>query len=472
MTTVALPSRGERIAVRDAADWARLAVAVAARAVLFSLIGGLLWAALPMAWGWTSTTVMSDSMAPRILAGDVVVTMPLPASSISIGRVVLVDDPDHAARLRLHRYVAQNATGDLVLRGDANPAVDSSSVSPDHVHGVAVIRTPFIASPIVWAQHGQWGLVAATAVALVGLVLLAHGDVHLRRRRIEGGRVRERLRRSGTRALIAGVAALLLAVVSATGAHAALSATTASSASFAAASSFPCFSPTPSDSPFLYYAFDEVSGTSATDASSNSRTGTLGSGATRVAGSCTSSPAITLDGTSNGQVVTPTNVLVAPLTYSIEAWIKTTTTSGGKIIGYGNSPSGASTVYDRHLYMSNNGKVSFGVSNITNIIITSPTALNDGQWHHVVATMDNGLAGIGGTGMKLYVDGALVGSNANTGSQLSIAGYWRIGYDSVAGWGSPAPTSLGFAGSLDDVAVYSTALSSTRVGAHFAAGRQ
>ena len=58
----------------------------------------------------------------------------------------------------------------------------------------------------------------------------------------------------------------------------------------------------------------------------------------------------------------------------------------GKIIGFGCSQTGTSGCYDRHVYMSNDGKVTFGVwTGFTNTI-TSPTALNDGNWHYVMAT--------------------------------------------------------------------------------------
>ena len=43
--------------------------------------------------------------------------------------------------------------------------------------------------------------------------------------------------------------------------------------------------------------------------------------------------------------------------FAEEAWFKTTTTSGGKIIGFGNSSTGDSSSYDRHVYMTNAGSL-------------------------------------------------------------------------------------------------------------------
>ncbi|MFF1876219.1 LamG domain-containing protein, partial [Kitasatospora herbaricolor] len=87
--------------------------------------------------------------------------------------------------------------------------------------------------------------------------------------------------------------------------------------------------------------------------------------------------------------------------------------------------------------------------------ITSPTALNDNQWHYAVATQ-------GADGMNLYVDGALVGTNPQTQAQ-SYSGYWRIGGDNT--WGSTGPY---FAGTLDEAAVYSSVLSAQDVANHYA----
>ena len=73
--------------------------------------------------------------------------------------------------------------------------------------------------------------------------------------------------------------------------------------------------------------------------------------------------------------------------FSLETWFRTTTTSGGKIVGFGNANTGTSTNYDRHIYMEPNGRITFGVYNNGSYTATSPGALNDGQWHQAVGTM-------------------------------------------------------------------------------------
>jgi PKD repeat protein len=150
--------------------------------------------------------------------------------------------------------------------------------------------------------------------------------------------------------------------------------------------------------------------------------------------------------------------------FSLETWFKTTTTTGGRLVGWSNRATGSSTRLDRHLYMDDAGRIRFGVKpDDRRLAIASRTGLNDGQWHHAVGTLSS-------TGMRLYIDGGRVASRADvtTGEHLSI-GTWRLGGDRLDGWPG-APTSGYFAGSLDEVAVYKTELASTRVSAHFLEG--
>ena len=115
-----------------------------------------------------------------------------------------------------------------------------------------------------------------------------------------------------------------------------------------------------------------------------------------------------------------------PQTFSLEAWVEDATTTGGKIIGFGDSRTGRSGTNgnDRNLYMNNSGQIYFGVRPDmgTRVTINSPSTYRDNQWHHVVGTL-------GADGMKLYVDGNLVASNANVKKAQVYRGYWRVGGD-------------------------------------------
>lgn len=166
-------------------------------------------------------------------------------------------------------------------------------------------------------------------------------------------------------------------------------------------------------------------------------------------------------GTSSGRV-SSTSRTATPSDFTTELWFKTSTSRGGKLIGYGDAQTGTSSSYDRHLYMSNNGRVNFGVYPGSTQVITSASALNDGQWHHVAASLGAG-------GMKLYVDGQLAASEASVNSAQAYSGYWRVGGDNLNGWPN-APSSSWFSGAIDEVAVYPSTLTPSQVATHYAIG--
>jgi signal peptidase I len=452
---------------------ATLVLATAARIVLIAGMCLLFWAAVPALWGWMPTTVSSDSMAPRIRTGDVVISIPVEPDAVKAGQVLLVNNPDHAGQLRLHRMVGLNAAGELITKGDANSADDSTPVARSAVRGVAFLRVPFVGLPGFWLREGNVMALVATAGGLTALLALSGLDRGLLRRLAAGERadslVGERGRRRGRRVLGAVGAVVLvggglIAVLGAPASHATFSHSTSNPAeSLAAASAFDCFSTTPADTPFLYFRFNETSGTSVADSSGNGHTGSLIGGATHVAGSCQSalSPAVTLDG-STGYVSTSAQVS-SPELFSLEMWFKTTTTTGGKLIGFGSAQTGTSSQFDRHVYMTDSGHLMFGVYVFGTYTVTSPLAYNDGNWHHMVASLS-------GAGLHLFVDGAEVASNTSVATGESNTGYWRIGYDNLSGW-PDAPTSYYFKGTIDDAAVYTSALTATQISAHYAAGR-
>ncbi|WP_374772434.1 DNRLRE domain-containing protein [Streptomyces sp. NBC_01310] len=146
-------------------------------------------------------------------------------------------------------------------------------------------------------------------------------------------------------------------------------------------------------------------------------------------------------------------------TYTIETWFKTNTTRGGKLVGFGNNQARGSNQYDKHIYMTNDGRLVYGVYTGATRTITTSGAYNDDQWHHVVATQGPG-------GMTLYVDGVQRGTLAVT-THENFSGYWHAGGDSLGGW-PDRPTSEYWAGRLDETAVYPTVLSAAQVQNHHA----
>ncbi|MDB5047802.1 MAG: C-terminal target protein, partial [Fibrobacteres bacterium] len=135
-----------------------------------------------------------------------------------------------------------------------------------------------------------------------------------------------------------------------------------------------------------------------------------------------------------------------PGTFTTSCWFKTTTTSGGKLIGFGSSQTGGSGNYDRHTWMDNTGKLNFGVYNGAIRTVSSTSAYNDGAWHLVTSRF-------GASGEFLYVDGIEVASNASITTAENTTGYWRAGYDNIGGSWTPVPTSFYFNGTLDEVRI-------------------
>ena len=223
------------------------------------------------------------------------------------------------------------------------------------------------------------------------------------------------------------------------------------------------------DSPSWLWRLDEASGTKAFDRAGSNDV-TLNSANTRnIAGALLSESdsATNFPGTTSTSVVQGVSPFwgSGPQTFSLEAWLRTSTSTGGKIIGFGTSNTGRSISNgnDRNLYMNNAGQIYFGVRPDmgTRITINSPASYRDNQWHHVVATL-------GSDGMKLYVDGSQVAANANVKKAQVYRGYWRIGGDQLSSWPS-THTREAITANLDEIAVYPYALSASRVSAHFAA---
>ncbi len=210
----------------------------------------------------------------------------------------------------------------------------------------------------------------------------------------------------------------------------------------------------------------------AADVSGNGRTGTylnLFTGTTNAP--CprdTPVRAVTLTPTA----LTPSYVTTAGLTparssnvFTVAIWFRTTTTTGGRLIGWGNAQLGPSTAADRHLYMTSAGNVVLGVNPGSVRTVSSPQSYNDGRWHLAVGTLSP-------AGLALYLDGAPVATDAATTTAqggTTATGYWRVGWDGLGGWTSQPATDY-WTGSLAYAAVYPSALADAQVRQLYAAG--
>lgn len=227
---------------------------------------------------------------------------------------------------------------------------------------------------------------------------------------------------------------------------------------------------------YLAWALGSSGASTETDLSGNSRTGAyLATTATTGSVGCKNdSPAasVTFNGTSQCLYLNNNYATSGyyPNTFSLEAWFKTSTTSNGKIIGFGSSRnSAADGNYDRHIYIDKVGRVVFGVypSAVKVVATAAGTSYADGNWHHVVATLSS-------AGQYLYVDGSLAASNTAVTSGEALHGYWKVGCGKLTTWSNGDGTNYDgpsyFTGQIQYAAVYSLALSADQVKDHYLAG--
>ena len=216
---------------------------------------------------------------------------------------------------------------------------------------------------------------------------------------------------------------------------------------------------------FQYPLTEATGATTATDISGKAANGTYQGSMTTGTTTPIACPRDTgssyvLNGTTS-YLTTPTQV-AGPTTFTLETWFKTSTPSG-KLVGFENLQTGSSGQYDRHVYLSPTGQIVFGTYNGGTQVITSPAGYANGAWHHVVATFS------AGTGMNLYLDGALSASNTAYTVAESHTGYWRFGQGNLNGWPN-AGTNTYITGTLRYAAVYTTAFTQAQITNHYAAG--
>ncbi len=173
------------------------------------------------------------------------------------------------------------------------------------------------------------------------------------------------------------------------------------------------------DGPNLYWRHDEKTTPYVGDSSAGDQSGVMSGGpALGEAGALTSGgTSFRFDG-SDDRLYSDRRTTVGT-SYSLETWFRTTTTSGGKLVGFGNNTTRNSGSYDKHIYMANDGRLFFGAYSGATRTVNSLPRYNDGKWHHVVGTQGAG-------GMALYVDGVRVARNTAYTTHQSYAGYWRV----------------------------------------------
>jgi len=208
------------------------------------------------------------------------------------------------------------------------------------------------------------------------------------------------------------------------------------------------------DGPAGYWRLGETSGTTAVD-QRGANNGAYGGGPTLGAASLlpqdTSNKAVSFDGSNDTVSIPNAAALGLTAAVTVEAWIKP---SAIPALG---SFSSVVTKAESYSLQFNGPRFEFTIiqNGVRRRLQAAAGAIQAGTTCYVVGTYD------GGT-QRLYVNGSELVNAALSGAISPAATPLTIG-----SWGSAEY----FTGTIDEAAVYPTALSAARVSAHYAAGR-
>src|ERR1044072_7794039 len=200
------------------------------------------------------------------------------------------------------------------------------------------------------------------------------------------------------------------------------------------------------DSPAIYLELEETSGTPVNSGSETLSSATVGSGVTRnVTGKA--GQAYSFNGTTSANIsINDLESKYTDMTFTVELWVKTSGWSQTFCIMNPGNP--------RYFEIRSDGNAktqAFISGSAANVTLTGTTALWDGNWHHIV------FVNASSTDHKLYVDGALEASSTTDMGLFATSGLLVVG----------STLNGAVNGSIDEFAVYDSALSSTRVAAHY-----
>jgi PKD repeat protein len=217
------------------------------------------------------------------------------------------------------------------------------------------------------------------------------------------------------------------------------------------------------------WRLNEPTGTTATDASGGNNNGTYVSSPSSVAaliGGETNSFARSFNGTSQYIDASPTP-FGTPSTFSAEAWVRTSATKPSGSYHFLISDSSEDFNNGFSLVIDSSNRPSFVVAKegiigmVTRAAATSATTVAPNTTHYVVGTYD-------GNRVRIYVDGVERASATFNGSPT-----WASGRDLRIGRpvSSASLSQRYLQGTIDEPAIYTSALPAATVLAHYEAGK-
>ncbi len=231
----------------------------------------------------------------------------------------------------------------------------------------------------------------------------------------------------------------------------------------------------PEGSQVIYYKFDEQQGSTANDTVGN-QNGTVTSASWLTKASCKINGCLSFDAAGEVVTIATANDSVVDFnsseTFSGSAWVYVTTMPGSgeqdAIIAKWDD---TGNLADYKLYVENDDADTTGNFEVqiydesASQAITASQAIDQvavNTWYHVSFTFNGGTAGAAGD-LKLYVGGKYTAQNAANTSFLGLedkASDFTIGeYDT----GDVVSTNTAFTGYIDDVKMYSSALTADQI---------
>lgn len=195
------------------------------------------------------------------------------------------------------------------------------------------------------------------------------------------------------------------------------------------------------------YGFNEGSGSTVGDSSGYANNGSIFQATWFATGKF--GKALAFDGSNDYVSVNDSSSLDLTNKMTLEAWVRPTATSGWRTVLM--KENGSELAYGMYARESTNrpsGWMRVNPTSGSSQSVGATPALTTNAWNHLATTYD-------GASLKLYVNGTLRATKAQTGSMYVSSGPLKFGGNAM--WGEF------FAGQLDEIRVYNRALTQTEI---------
>ena len=165
---------------------------------------------------------------------------------------------------------------------------------------------------------------------------------------------------------------------------------------------------------------------------------------------------LNLNGTDN--YIQTSQQIASPANYELSLWFKTTTTAGGELIGFCDSPNGIPiSSADREIYMEKDGSLRFTFQSTAGpVTLYGSNKYNDGFWHCVTVRLAPPAS------VDLLIDNSMVDQKYLT-ITIPYLGYWVIGRDDGFNKLDGSNRAPFFKGSLAYITIWTSSKSKSTV---------